>query len=170
MRQIIVSALGLLVVAVLAGKWADQRMSAPPASGGALVARAAPAAPAASPGSVVIEPGPGGHFQVQARVDGRRVEFMVDTGGSFIALRASEADRLGYHPAPRDYTLRMSTANGEGRAAPIEIGMLEVDGIIVHDIKAIVVADNALGMNLLGMTFLSRVRWTHDRGRLVLEQ
>jgi aspartyl protease family protein len=95
---------------------------------------------------------------------------MVDTGASFIALRASEADRLGYHPAPRDYTLRMSTANGEGRAAPIEIGMLEVDGIIVHDIKAIVVADNALGMNLLGMTFLSRVRWTHDRGRLVLEQ
>jgi aspartyl protease family protein len=64
----------------------------------------------------------------------------------------------------------MSTANGEGRAAPIEISMLEVDGIVVRDVKAIVVADNALNVNLLGMTFLSRVRWTHDRGRLILEQ
>ena len=27
-----------------------------------------------------------------------------------------------------------------------------------------------LGTNLLGMSFLSRVKWTHDKGRLVLEQ
>ena len=35
---------------------------------------------------------------------------------------------------------------------------------------ALVVPDEALSTNLLGMTFLSRVKWTHDRGRLVLEQ
>lgn len=169
MRQIILSALALLVVGVMAGQLADQRTSAPKGAAPAMAARAAPAVPAASSGSVVIERGPGGHFQVQARVDGRRVDFLVDTGASFIALRASDADRLGYHPSPRDYTLRMSTANGEGRAAPIEISMLEVDGIVVRDVKAAVVPDNALGVNLLGMTFLSRVRWTHDRGRLVLE-
>ena len=36
--------------------------------------------------------------------------------------------------------------------------------------QALVVADEALSTNLLGMTFLSRVKWTHDRGKLVLEQ
>jgi predicted aspartyl protease len=30
--------------------------------------------------------------------------------------------------------------------------------------------DAALGTNLLGMSFLSKVKWTHDKGRLVLEQ
>ncbi len=37
-------------------------------------------------------------------------------------------------------------------------------------VPALVHADNALSVNLLGMTFLSKVRWTHDRGKLVLEQ
>jgi aspartyl protease family protein len=167
MRQIFMSAFALLAVAVWAGKFMEQRTSAPPA---ALVARPAQSGPTSNPGSVVIDRGPGGHFQVQARVDGRHVDFMVDTGASFIALRQSDAERLGYHPSPRDFTIRMNTANGEGRAAPIEISMLEVDGIVVRDVKAVVVDDRALGVNLLGMTFLSRVRWTHDRGRLILEQ
>jgi aspartyl protease family protein len=33
-----------------------------------------------------------------------------------------------------------------------------------------VLPDTALGRNLLGMSFLSRVRWEHRNGRLVLEQ
>jgi aspartyl protease family protein len=33
-----------------------------------------------------------------------------------------------------------------------------------------VLPDEALGQNLLGMTFLSRVRWEHRNGQLVLEQ
>ena len=35
---------------------------------------------------------------------------------------------------------------------------------------AFVIPDELLSTNLLGMSFLSRVKWTHDRGRLVLEQ
>ncbi len=170
MRQILMSAAALLVVAVWAGKMVDQRTSAPPAAAAALVTGPAQSGPTSNPGSVVIDRGPDGHFHVSARVDGRHVDFMVDSGASFVALRESEAERLGYHVSPRDYTIRMSTANGEGRAAPIEISMVEVDGIVVRDVKAIIVADRALNMNLLGMTFLSRMRWTHDRGQLVLEQ
>jgi predicted aspartyl protease len=33
----------------------------------------------------------------------------------------------------------------------------------------LVVPDNVLNVNL-GMTFLSRVRWSHEHGRLMLEQ
>jgi hypothetical protein len=33
----------------------------------------------------------------------------------------------------------------------------------------LVVLDNALSRKLLGMSFLSRVRWTQDHGELVLE-
>jgi aspartyl protease family protein len=111
-----------------------------------------------------------GQFMVEARVDGRRLQFMVDTGASMIALRESAAARLGIFPAPRDYTIRVQTANGIGRAAEIRLNTVEIDGIVVRDVRALVSPDNALGENLLGMSFLSRVKFSHDRGKLVLEQ
>ena len=40
----------------------------------------------------------------------------------------------------------------------------------MRDVPALVVPDSVLNVNLLGMTFLSRVRWSHERGRLMLEQ
>jgi aspartyl protease family protein len=112
----------------------------------------------------------GGHFAVEERVDGRRIDFMVDTGASQITLRESDAARLGIHPSQRDYSVRISTANGEGRAALVQLGMVEVGDIVVRDIPALITPDNALAVNLLGMSFLSRVRWTHERGKLTLEQ
>ena len=47
---------------------------------------------------------------------------------------------------------------------------MELGGILVHNVAAIVLPDEALGQNLLGMSFLSRVRWQHQDGRLILEQ
>ena len=111
-----------------------------------------------------------GHFAAEGRVDGRPIAFMVDTGASQITLRASDADRLGYRPREQDYVIRISTANGEGRAAGIEISRVEVGEIMVRDVPALVVPDSALSVNLLGMSFLSRVHWSHERGQLVLEQ
>ena len=120
--------------------------------------------------SLVIKAGNGGHFEVEAQVDGRRIQFMVDTGASQIALRESDAARLGLRPSARDYTIKIQTANGVGRAALVQLRMVEVGNIVVRDLPALVSPDDALGVNLLGMSFLSRVRWTHERGRLTLEQ
>lgn len=111
-----------------------------------------------------------GQFSTDGRVDGRPIAFMVDTGASQITLRESEAARLGYRPRERDYVIKIHTANGEGRAAPVELDTVQVGDIIVRDVSALVVPDRALGVNLLGMSFLSRVRWVHERGQLVLEQ
>jgi clan AA aspartic protease (TIGR02281 family) len=56
------------------------------------------------------------------------------------------------------------------RAAMVQLGMVEVGDIVLLNVPALVQADEALGVNLLGMSFLSRVRWTYERGRLVIEQ
>ncbi len=95
---------------------------------------------------------------------------MIDTGASVIALRQQDAARLGIRPARRDFTARVTTANGVVFAAPTELASVELGGIIVHNVAAIVLPDEALAQNLLGMSFLSRVRWQHQDGRLVLEQ
>jgi aspartyl protease family protein len=47
---------------------------------------------------------------------------------------------------------------------------LGIGNIVVRDVPALVHPDEVLGVNLLGMSFLSRVRWTYERGRLVIEQ
>jgi aspartyl protease family protein len=111
-----------------------------------------------------------GHFATEASVEGRQMAFMVDTGATDVALRESDAARLGYRPSPADYTIRVDTANGEARAARVELGKVEVGAVTVRDVKAMVVPDELLKVNLLGMSFLSRLRWTQDGGQLVLEQ
>jgi len=166
MFRILVFAGMLLGAGVLAARYADNVARAP---ANATSAQASGAVSANSR-TMVIKAGEGGHFEVEARVDGRRLAFMVDTGASHIALRESDAARLGIHPIPRDYSIKISTANGVGRAALVQLRMVEVGNIIVRDLPALVTPDEALNVNLLGMSFLSRVRWSHERGKLILEQ
>lgn len=167
MFRILVTAAFMLAAGVIAVRLVDQAGRAPSS---AMAAKPAPEPDNSNSRTLVIKAGVGGHFAVDARVDGRRIGFMVDTGASHIVLRASDAARLGIHPTAREYSIKMSTANGEGRAAPVELRMVELDNIVVRNLPAMVVSDAALNMNLLGMSFLSRVRWTYERGKLVLEQ
>jgi aspartyl protease family protein len=170
MGRFIILAAAMLAAGVLVARWAEQ--------GGAIGSSPAAmtAAPVSSPTSVsnsrtvTLSPGNDGHFRAEARVDGRRLELVVDTGATQIALRAGDAARLGIHPTPRDYNVKVSTANGMTRAALVQLRMVEIGNIVVRDVPALIHPDGALGVNLLGMSFLSRVRWTHERGRLILEQ
>ena len=144
-----------------------------PGAPSAMTVTAAPAAPPAMVGGpriVTLQSDGRGHFKVDARIDGRRIDVLVDTGASTIALRESAAAMLGIHPKASDYTAIVRTANGVARIAPIRLNRVEVNGITVRDVEAAVMPDELLGQNLLGMTFLSRVKWTHERGRLTLEQ
>jgi aspartyl protease family protein len=164
MFRILLFVFGIAAVSLLGVSMIDDNMRAPKSGD----AEERPKAPAGT--RMVVLGARDGHFAADGRVDGRAVLFMVDTGASSIALRASDAARLGYRPRPQDYTVRISTANGEGRAARIELGRVEVGEILVRDVTALVVSDDSLQVNLLGMSFLSRVSWHHERGQLVLKQ
>jgi len=171
MRTIIVLAVVTLVLAGVVPRYFDRMAgyAAPPAP--AVVKTVAPEpAHSGGPRKVVIERDNRGHFAVDGAVDGRRVSFMVDTGASVIALTEGDAARLGYHPAARDWTGKAQTANGSVRAAPIKLDMVEVGGVMVRDVQAIVMPEEALSENLLGLSFLSRLhRFEYRDGRLVLE-
>jgi len=167
MRSIIVFAIAALVVGALVPRLYVKDMAAPPAQ--ANVVRPVPE-PATGGRTVTLRKGDNGHFETVATVNGRRIEFLVDTGATSIVLRESEAARLGIRPSPREYTVRSQTANGAVMVAPIELARVEVGGILVRNVPALVIPDQALGVNLLGMTFMSKVRWEHHNGRLVLEQ
>src|SRR6266700_4023110 len=153
MRSAMVFALLALVIAGVVPRYILR-----PYGGDAAVAKVAqpePAADAANYRTMTIQRDASGHFNVEADV-GRRMEFLVDTGATVIALRERDAARLGIHPAQRDYTAIVTTANGRVRAAPVELNRVDVGSLTVRNVAALVLPDDALGQNLLGMSFRSR--------------
>jgi len=112
-----------------------------------------------------------GHFQTEGRIDGQRIGFMVDTGASVVALNETSAARFGLRPSRSEYNATVTTANGTIKAARTRIAMLDVGGLIVRDVDAMVLPDAALSENLLGLSFLSRLkRFEYANGQMVLEQ
>lgn len=120
---------------------------------------------------VRLEPDGRGHFIGDFRMNGRSVEAMIDTGASVVAINAATARRIGVAVSPADFTQRVNTANGTIKAAPATLARLEIGGIVVRDVQAVVLDDKALSGTLIGMSFLNGLRrFQVEDGRLLLEQ
>jgi aspartyl protease family protein len=174
LRNMLIFACLVMIGGGLFARYLDKPSPNPSAPTVAVArAPASETVPVQSAGSrnVTVRADDRGHFQVDARIDGRRMEFMVDTGASVIALRASSARQLGIHPAPREFTANVSTANGSIKAAPATLNMVEIGGLTVRDVRALIIPDEALSTNLLGNSFLSKLRrFEVANGKLVMEQ
>jgi aspartyl protease family protein len=171
MRSVLVFAALALIAGVVVPRYAGRTAAPPPPAADAPQPAGSTVAEAAYSRSVIVPRDARGQFQVDARVDGRRLSFMVDTGASVIALTASDAANLGLHPAQREFVAEVKTANGTVRAAPATLDTVEVGDLVVHNVAALVLPDAALSDNLLGLSFLSRLRrFEFSDGKLVLEQ
>ncbi len=111
-----------------------------------------------------------GHVETYVEADGADMRVLVDTGASRVILRESDARRAGYRISSSDYTVRVSTANGITYAAPITLRSVELGSIRVRNVPALVQHDDQLSVNLLGMSFLNRLRaFQFENGYLLLE-
>ena len=172
MRNIVIIAAILVGLGTFMAQMAD-KMS--PASASATTAsRRPPLAGTVGAGrrrSLSIPRDARGHFQTDGRIDGQRIDFMVDTGASLVALNEKSAARFGLRPSRSDYNATVTTANGTIKAARTRLAMVELGGLVVRDVDAMVLPDEALSENLLGLSFLSKLkRFEYANGRLVLEQ
>lgn len=108
-------------------------------------------------------------FYINAEVNRRSAHFLIDTGASYVALRDSDAREAGVYTSWTDYTYPVRTANGETKAALVTIDEMQIDGIRVESVKAFILPDDQLSVNLLGMSFLSRLESVEARsGEMVL--
>jgi len=149
------------------------KMTATPALANTAPRKAAPveAVAPSGPRSISIPRDARGHFQTEGRIDGQRIGFMVDTGASVIALNETSAARFGLRPSPSDYNATVTTANGTIMAARTRLAMVDIGGLVVRDVDAMVLPDQALSENLLGLSFLSKLkRFEYANGKMVLEQ
>jgi aspartyl protease family protein len=175
MRNILIAA-SLLVLLGTAMAEVASRLSATPAAAHALLPQnhnmdTNVDTSRAAIRSVSVPRDARGHFQTDGRIDGQRIGFMIDTGASVIALNESSAARIGVRPSRADYISTVSTANGTVKAARTRIALVDVGGLLVRDVDALVLPDEALSENLLGLSFLSKLkRFEYANGQLVLEQ
>ncbi len=120
---------------------------------------------------VSIERNDGGHFVSDFKFNGRKIEAMVDTGATVVAVNLSTARRIGVPVTQADMKQTVRTANGETRAAIVTIERLDIGRISVNNVQAIVLDDSALGGALIGMSFLNRLnKYEVDGTAMVLTQ
>lgn len=125
------------------------------------------AAPAAA--RTRIARGPGGHYWVTGTIDGQTVPFLVDTGATSVAMSEPQARRLGIDYRVRGQPLHVNTASGSARAWKLRLDRVEVGGVAVLGVDAVVLEGNAPAEALLGMSFLNQVYWREEQGQLLLE-
>lgn len=118
----------------------------------------------AAAGSADLERGADGHWRAQSRVNGRQVEFLVDTGATMVALTKDDARAAGIDVRHLQYDERVRTASGAARAARIKLERIQVGTVRVRDVDALVI-EQGLSMSLLGMSFLNRLEQFQVRGQ-----
>ena len=174
MRNIVITAVIMAGLGTFLAQMASKVAPAPISANTVGVDnRAAPVVPQAQSGlrTVSISRDARGHFATEGRIEGQRIDFMVDTGASVVALNESSAARFGLRPTPGQYNATVTTANGSVKAARTRLALVEVGGLVVRDVDAMVLPDEALSENLLGLSFLSRLkRFEYANGQMVLEQ
>jgi len=112
-----------------------------------------------------------GHFVFNAAVNERLASFMADTGATYVVLTYEDARRLGLAPQSLDFSVPVQTANGVTRVAPVTLDRVRVEDITVRDVPAAVAGKGVLATNLLGMSFLGRLKsFQIQGGELVLVQ
>lgn len=117
---------------------------------------------------IVLSAGNGGHFMTLGSINGKAVQFMVDTGATTVAMGAAEAQRMGL-----DYTtgkpVRMNTANGQTLGYLLTLNSVRVGDVEVFNVDAIV-SPQAMPFVLLGNSFLTRFSMRRDNDQMVLER
>ena len=117
---------------------------------------------------MVIRSGAGGHFILDASVNGNELPFVVDTGATSVFMSADTARAAGIDPDTLDYSVHMRTASGVVRGARVTLREVRIGQLSIRDVEA-TVARTDLPVSLLGMTFLNRLQSYEVRnGKLVM--
>jgi len=113
---------------------------------------------------------PNGHYFVGAVVDGHPLSMMLDTGATVIAISGVDADRLGVDYRGRGSPTQVMTAAGPSAAWDVVLDKVELSGILVRNVPAVVIEGRNPSPALLGMSWLQQVSMHEEGGVMVLQE
>lgn len=109
-----------------------------------------------------------GQFITGGQINGRVVQFLVDTGANTVSLTANDARAIGLDYQRLGERTGIMTAGGAISGWVVTLNSVQVGPITVRNVVATVRESNDVTPILLGMTFLSRVNMQHEQNRLRL--
>ena len=110
----------------------------------------------------------GGHFLINGSINGKPVEFLVDTGATSVALSGELANRigLGYGRAKH-----IDTANGRTTGFETNLYKLSLGPLNLYNVQALILPGMEMGRRvLLGMNVLEAFDLEMNADKLVIRQ
>ena len=117
---------------------------------------------------IMLSESSGGHFMTAGQINGRAVQFMVDTGATSVAMSVQDAERAGIS-YKTGQPVRMSTANGTTEGFRIKLNSVRVGDVEVFDVDAVVIPQ-PMPYLLLGNSFLSRFQMRRENTLMTLDK
>jgi aspartyl protease family protein len=108
-----------------------------------------------------------GHFITLGQINGRTVQFLVDTGATSVSIPSSIAESAGidYRKGQRGFT---QTANGVAAAYKVVFDSVTVGDVTLYQVDGIVMEGKGMDVALLGMSFLNRMEMKRDGAQMTL--
>ena len=117
---------------------------------------------------IVLTAGSGGHFFTGGSINGKAVQFVVDTGATYVAMSQADADRIGL-----DYKNSQSgminTANGQVPVRLTSLNVVRIGDVQVYNVDAVVIPTQ-MEVVLLGNSFLTRFQMRRENDKMTLER
>lgn len=116
---------------------------------------------------VVLKADARGHFVSNGQINGRIMQYMVDTGASTIAIGRPDAERMGLKFEEQGQSVRMNTANGVAQGWRMRLDSVRVGDVELRGVDAIV-TPQPMPYVLLGNSFLREFEMSRNGDEMML--
>lgn len=116
--------------------------------------------------TVVLKRGLDGHYRAEALINSEKINVLVDTGATGVAISQGVADKLNLKSMT---AIRTNTANGSSVGYMVRLKSIKLGGVEAYDVSAMI-APGLQGDVLLGMSFLGRMDVRLYKGEMTIKQ
>ena len=116
--------------------------------------------------SVTLKRGLDGHYRAEALINNQKVDVLIDTGATGVAISQAIADKLGLKSID---AVRTNTANGDSVGYMVRLNSVKVGGVEAQNVAAMI-APGLDGDVLLGMSYLGRMDVRLYKNEMTIKQ
>ena len=116
--------------------------------------------------SVMLKRGLDGHYRAEALINNQKVNVLIDTGATGVAISQRVADNLGLKSIE---AIRTETANGDSVGYMVRLESVKVGGVEAKNVSAMI-APGLDGDALLGMSYLGRMDVRLFKNEMTIKQ
>lgn len=117
---------------------------------------------------VVLQADSRGHFVNTGSINGRAMQYMVDTGATAVAIGQPDAERMGL-AFRQGQPVMMNTANGLAQGWRVKLDSVRIGDVEVRGVDA-VFTPQPMPYVLLGNSFLGKFQMSRVNNEMVLEK